>query len=471
MQNPSVLLIQLPPWGVSTFPLGIAYIREYLHSKKVSVSVYDLNIELYNHASDTVKERWSTNEFEFWASGDVVDERIFDIDPIVDRIISVGAQIIGFSTTFASIPFCNVIVDKLRQRTPDLLLCVGGAGPSYEMHRAFYRKDLIDYFLIGEGEKLFYDLVQAVRIDEDSHIKDSCKVWKDKDDDRTECLESRGTIDLDSLPLPTYEGFDPAAYTEKDLLPILISRGCTNACHFCCDWRLKKPFRSRDPQQVIAEVEFLISKYRRRRFEFSDLLINGDLTQLDSLCDLIIQKKLSIVWGGQAAVRRDMRPKLYHKMKQAGCGSLTFGFESFSTPLLKKMNKRFSARDAAYAIKQTKKAGIRIEANLLVGFPGETEGDIDRTIKFLKKNRAYINRINSLNICSIGPGMTIWENSFGFGIRKEVIDDWYAWYTSDRLNTLAIREARHQRIKEFIDTENLGLSWENLRKEESLNKS
>lgn len=461
----NVLLIQSPPWGVSTFPLGIAYIYEYLHARDVPVSVYDLNIELYNEAREETKERWSTNEFEFWASGTCLDSSEFDIGNILDTIRSYDADIIAFSTTFASIPFVNMVIEKLRAGQADCLIVAGGAGPSYEMHRSFYRKDLIDYFIIGEGEELFFRLVQGLSAPIPPAFDESVRKWKDAPDDRVECLEDIDARDPNVFPYPTYDAFDPDAYAEKDLMPIIISRGCPNACHFCCDWRLKKRFRTREPHKVIEEMKYLIKRYERRRFEFSDLLVNGDLKHLERLCDLIIAAELNIVWGGQASVRPDMKAALFQKMKQAGCGSLTFGFESFSDPLLQKMNKRFRARDAAAVIKRAKKSGMRVEANLLVGFPGETEDDIKNTITFIKKNRANLDRINSLNICSVGPGMNVWERSLQFNIFKDEITDWYAWHTADCSNTLSIREKRHQRLKEFIIQERLGLGWENLRKD------
>jgi anaerobic magnesium-protoporphyrin IX monomethyl ester cyclase len=465
----NVLLIQAPPWGITTFPLGIAYVSAYLQAREVPVSVFDLNVEMYAAAGEKIKARWHTNEFEFWSSGAVLERPDFDTEEIAERILAFPADIIGFSTTFASIPFTNVLLEKIRAKRPECVIIIGGAGPSYAMHRSFYRKDLIDYFIIGEGEELFYQLVKRHSTDAGAlhpELDDIFRCWKDEETDRVECLEARASLDLDALPWPTYEGFLPDLYSEKDLLPIIISRGCPNACHFCCDWRLKKTFRVRDPKQVLQEMQYLIERYDRRRFEFSDLLVNGDLKQLETLCDLIISAGLQISWGAQAAVRRDMKGPLLRKMRRAGCGSLTFGFESFSDSLLKKMNKRFTARDATSVIKRVKKSGMLVEANLLIGFPGETEADIVNTIKFLKQYSAFIDRINSLNICSVGPGMSIWEHSLQFNIFKDEIADWYAWHTADCSNTLAIREKRHQRLKEFIEQEGLGLGWENLRRVE-----
>jgi radical SAM superfamily enzyme YgiQ (UPF0313 family) len=463
MNKHKVLLVQVPPWGVTTFPLGISYLGEALVARDIESVLYDLNIVLYNQASETVKEKWSTNAFDFWAGGDVTRENIFSFSAVIEALRSFHADIYAFSTTFASIPFCNRLIEELRACEPGCTIIVGGAGVSYETHRHFFRRDLIDYFCIGEGEVLLPEIVKSIDAPVSPYIAEKCAVWKDNARDRAVCLESKEPCDLNTIVTPTFDGLDKDAYTEKDLLPILVSRGCPNACHFCCDWRLKKPYRSRSAEKVYAEILTLSERFGRTRFEFCDLLMNGDLKVLDRLCTLLIKGPTHIHWGGQVTVRADMPLRLYEKMRKAGCGSLTFGFETFSNALLSKMNKRFRSSDALSSMKAAKKAGMRVEANLLVGFPGEEDADIDATIAFLKKNRMYIDQVNSLNICSIGPGMTLWELALKFNIYKDEITDWYAWHTTDLSNTLKIREARHARIKAFIEEEKLGLSWQNLK--------
>ncbi|MBU1863705.1 MAG: B12-binding domain-containing radical SAM protein [Candidatus Omnitrophica bacterium] len=462
----SVLLVQSPPWGVSTVPLGVAYLSTYLRSKGISVEVLDLNINLYRNAAFDIRERWSTNEFEYWASGDILKDTWFNIETIVQDIVKRDIHVVGFSTTFASIPFLNEIIQILRAAKPDITIIVGGGGPSYRVHRNFFRKDLVDYFIIGEGEVLLYELIKQLWAGHSSFINATCHEWKDEPRDRALCLQGKRATNLDELPFPTFEEFDIEKYIETDLLPIVISRGCINACHFCCDWLLKRPYRVRKPNVIVDEIQWLVSRYGRRRFEFSDLLVNGDLQNFETLCDLLIRRKINIVWGGQATVRSEMTQEHFLKMKEAGCGGLTFGFESFSNSLLKKMNKHFTAADAAGVIRRAKKAGMLVEANFVVGFPGEQESDIDETITFLKENRAFIDRVNSLNICSIGPGMNIWERAEDFGINKDIVNDWYAWHTEDKQNTIEIRIDRHKRLKTFIETEGFGLSWQNIRKNE-----
>jgi len=192
MEKNSCLLIQTPPWGFQTVPLGIAYLSRYLQSKSFPVSVYDLNIEIYNNAHDTLRERWSTNEFEYWSMGGVLADKCIDIDATVDTILNFNAAVLGFSTTFASIPVCNILVERIRARAPHVIIIVGGAGPSYLIHRNFFKKDLIDYFVIGEGEVILFELLKKITKGASSFINEQCiSIWYQNHITRFKLLKSR----------------------------------------------------------------------------------------------------------------------------------------------------------------------------------------------------------------------------------------------------------------------------------------
>jgi radical SAM superfamily enzyme YgiQ (UPF0313 family) len=105
-----------------------------------------------------------------------------------------------------------------------------------------------------------------------------------------------------------------------------------------------------------------------------------------------------------------------------------------------------------------------VEINLIVGFPGETEADIDETIKFIRENAKWIDKINSLNICTIGPGMYIYEYLEEYNIDKSMINDWYAWFNKDMSNTIRVRIERHQKLISVCSELNLKPVWQNVKR-------
>ena len=462
-----ILLVQAPPWGVYAPPLGIAYLVTFLKHHGISSNVFDLNMEVYNCAHKEVKEKWDTQDFDFWASGKAVEQLSGQLEDLANKIISFNTQIIGFSTTFASVSFLNSLLTILKRKLhKNAIILVGGAGPNFSNVRFLFKKDLIDYFIIGEGEYPLLSLLNDIENDKTIQAGSHYSIWKDTPEDYTVCVKAskENGISIDDIPFPTFEEFDLGLYTQNDLLPLISSRGCVRACTFCCDAPLKKPYRSRNPEKVAEEIKHHVTRYNRRRFEFSDLLINGDLNFLDRFCNLLIDRGLDVCWGGQATVRGDMDADLFKKMKKAGCGGLTFGCESFSDRVLKLMRKKMTSQDAKDTFIKAKDAGMQVEINLIVGFPGETDDDIDETIKFIRENAKWIDKINSLNICTIGPGMYIYEHLDEYGIDKSMITDWYAWFTRDISNTIEVRVERHKRLMSVCSELNLNPLWQNIKK-------
>ena len=465
--NNRILLIQAPPWGTYTPPLGIAYLATFLKSFDFCSEIFDLNMELFNGAAREIKEKWDTQDFDFWASGRGIDKFKKRLEDLADRIISFDAAFIGFSTTFASVPFINAILSIIRSKIHDRsVIIVGGAGTNYQETRLLFKEDLIDYFIIGEGEYPLLYLLNNLKEKKGTQAAPGYIIWKDKPQDRAVCLKTSkdNSIDVDNIPFPTFEEFDLSLYSQTDLLPLISSRGCVRSCTFCCDAPLKKPYRCRGANKVAEEIIRHVRTYSRRRFEFSDLLINGDLNFLDKFCSLLIDMDLGICWGGQAAVRKDMALDLFRKMKKAGCGGLTFGCESFSDNVLKLMHKGITANDTKETFVKAKESGMLVEVNLIVGFPGEEEENIEETIKFIRENARWIDKINSLNICTIGPGMYIYDHLEEYNIDKSMITDWYAWYNKDLSNTVENRVERHKKLMSVCAELNLKPLWQNLKR-------
>ncbi len=466
MKN-SMLFIQAPPWGVSAPPLGVAYLSAFLRSSGFDTEILDANIELYHSADAAMRNKWDTQDFEFWASGAALDALHDQCDALIEKIIARNAGIIGFSATFAAVPFINKTLAAVRDRVRnDAIIIIGGAGAHFKEIRSLFKRDLIDYFIIGDGE---YPLACLLTdIGQGNPIRDNAKYlrWKDDPRDYATCLKASGEnpIDIDDIPFPTFDECSLDAYTQTDLIPIISSRGCVRTCTFCCDAPLKQPYRCRSFEKVADEIRYHVKRYNRRRFEFCDLLINGDLRFLDSLCNRLIGMELPVCWGGQATVRSDMDAALFKKMKTAGCGGLTFGCESFSDNVLKLMRKGMTSQAARDTFIKAKDAGMRVEINLIVGFPGETEADLDATILFIKNNARLIDKINSVNICTIGPGIHIYDHLDEYNIDKSMITDWYAWFTRDRSNTIEVRTNRHKKLLAVCSGLHLEPVWQNVKK-------
>ena len=287
-------------------------------------------------------------------------------------------------------------------------------------------------------------------------------VWKDEPHDHTVCVQGPRLQNIDQIPFPTYKGFDMDSYTDNRFVSILGSRGCIRKCSFCNDTVMwGKPFRMRSAENVVGEMEYCVEKHDKQIFKFNDLILNGSISFLNRFSELLIQKRfkarhfndyLPIEWHGQIAVRKDMDFPLFKKMKYAGFTVANIGVESFSNNVLRLMNKGYSSDEAIRFLKHLKEAGIEIQINMIVGFPGETEDDFKENQDYLLKAAPYIDYVGSISTCGIGPGAELYANPEKFNID---IKDHFYWYTKDGKNDICVRIERYKRLLEFLKREKI----------------
>jgi radical SAM superfamily enzyme YgiQ (UPF0313 family) len=71
-------------------------------------------------------------------------------------------------------------------------------------------------------------------------------------------------------------------------------------------------------------------------------------------------------------------------MKKAGCKSLCVGFESGEQKTLNTMSKGITKEKMFRFMADAKRAGILIHGCFMVGFPGETRAQINKTVQLAK---------------------------------------------------------------------------------------
>ena len=224
-----------------------------------------------------------------------------------------------------------------------------------------------------------------------------------------------------------------------------VSRGCVNRCTFCNEYMNWDKYQFRSAVKVAEELAFQSELHPGiRYFWLTGSTINGNMTKLEELCDAIIAKGLKIKWHSQLSFRKEMTVSILLKMKKAGCQYLHYGLESADDYVLNLMNKPFDRKLAHTVLKNTRKAGIRFNINLIAGFPGEETMNFIHNLTFI---RTYLNSniAPSVAACQISKNSSLFKNPAGFGIAE--IHSVH-WRTTDMRNTLAIRQ---QRVK-IIET-------------------
>ncbi|WP_344221597.1 MiaB/RimO family radical SAM methylthiotransferase [Kribbella sancticallisti] len=178
------------------------------------------------------------------------------------------------------------------------------------------------------------------------------------------------------------------------MAPLKLASGCDRRCAFCAIPAFRGAFVSRRPTEVLGEAHWLAENGVREVFLVSENSTSygkdlGDLRLLETLVAEIAEVP------GLTRVRvsylqpAEMRPTLIQAMTSTPGVAPYFdlSFQHASGPLLRRM-RRFGDAERfleliALVRSQAPTAGIR--SNVIVGFPGETEEDVDILCDFLSR--------------------------------------------------------------------------------------
>ena len=449
LSSPSVdgFLVLLPPWGVQFPPLGIASLATYAQANEFNVKIEDKNIDWYDKCGDHFKSWWDPEKLKFWMPGENLEMIINFLTPEIDKFLghikSTNPKLVGFSTNESNLHLSQIIAQKVKKLLPDIKVIFGGPGVAWPLDRAEISPDSIDGFVVGEGEVTFVEILSRIRGQDpinkiDGFILPGSDIQND--------LVPRELIrPLELIPAPEFKDFPLHLYTQKDI-PLLFSRGCIGRCAFCNDYLTTPKFRIKKPETLFEEVQKYKNELGAFEFAFNDLLVNADLKALEGFCDLVIQNDLRLAWTGQAVIDKKMDKTYMDKLAKAGCVSLVFGAESFSTAVLKKMRKRFAPNEAVSVFKAAKSADIDVIVNIIVGFPGEGEKEFEQTLSFIEKNHQLIDRVSALSSCIVVAQSDLEKRPENYNIVLPKPEHWKQWYSSDKKNTYEIRAKRMEKV-------------------------
>ncbi len=174
---------------------------------------------------------------------------------------------------------------------------------------------------------------------------------------------------------------------------INIMFGCNNFCSYCIVPYVRGRERSRTPEDIIREIEMLVEdgvleimllgqnvnsygKTLQQPISFAQLLQR--IEQIEGL------KRIRFMTSHP----KDLSDELIEVMRDSKkiCRHLHLPLQSGSTRILEKMNRRYTKEQyVELALKIRKQIpDISLTTDIIVGFPGETDEDVDDTIDVIK---------------------------------------------------------------------------------------
>ncbi|MBF0167457.1 MAG: B12-binding domain-containing radical SAM protein [Alphaproteobacteria bacterium] len=259
-----------------------------------------------------------------------------------------------------------------RRRKPPFILA---GGPQVTLSTASMelglRSKLFDMVATGEGEETLLEVYSAFA--RDGHVAPGIAGTIAATPSGALLRTPRPLLRLGDLPTPSFAEMHIDAYqTDNNTrsMPLQFSRGCTDQCKFCNEWKFWERYRTDSAEHLVGQIEQLKYDYGANHIIFMDSLLNGVPKRLIEFCELLKKRSVKIEWS--SFMRANMDAKTAKLLKQAGCNSVFVGVESFSDETLELMRKRRNSAHNLQALEAFLEAGICVTAGFVPGFPGDT---------------------------------------------------------------------------------------------------
>ena len=314
----------------------------------------------------------------------IIDCTFINENQVLRKIRALSPKIIGIYSMFSMKNSAIRLAQLLRQECD--LLVAGGPLPT------LYPDDYLgafDVVCIGEGEETMHELVQTWEKRGDlSGVRGICYQNRSETPRRWVKTLPRPPIEnLDGIPFPARDLFDNEAYQDYFLkrlsrkeTSIITTRGCPFDCDFCSRPIFPRSFRSRSAENVVDEL-CDISRLGYDWVWFSDDCFTLNTRRVIEICEGIRSRHLNLNWECLSRVDT-FSLDIADAMRSAGCRRVYFGIESGDDGVLKEMRKEISTDDVRRAVEIAVKTGLEAAGFFIIGYPGENDSTILRTLKF-----------------------------------------------------------------------------------------
>jgi magnesium-protoporphyrin IX monomethyl ester (oxidative) cyclase len=362
-----------------TFPLGLAYLAATLERNGHEPVVID-------SLAGFDKPTESTGDL-FWCGMTEAQ--------LVAETLKVKPDLVGVTCAYTvQYPTTRSLAQAIK-RVTDVPIVIGGAHCS-ALPSQTLAEGCFDYVVIGEGELPL--LAICAHIEEGRSLAGVHGIAYRDAVGHSHKNDKEPMKEVNEVPVPARHLFDmnkyiysPYSHNGSTLrMPyatMITSRGCPLKCSFCSVHTIwGRNNRTRDPQQVVDEIEDLQRGYGIREIHFEDDMLILARQRMIDICREIVARKVDITWTTPNGVYVNaLNEELLTAMKASGCYQLALAVESASESVLRIMRKNVSLKHAREVVKMMRQLEMGVYFFFIIGMPGETESDIVKTVEYAKE--------------------------------------------------------------------------------------
>jgi len=303
----------------------------------------------------------------------------YETEAMTESFENAGYEIVDYSE-FADVYIINTctvtnmgdrksrqIIRRAKEKNPEALVAVVGC-----------------YSQIAPGEVLEIPEVSlVVGTDERSRMVELVEYAMKKEEKLNMVNDIMKVREFEEMPIKSYKSRTRAF--------LKIQEGCDQYCTYCIIPYARGHIRSRKPDSIIAEVKELaengfreivltgihVASYGKDLGNTSLIDIIEKVHEIDGIRRIRMSSVDPNVMTDGFIERLSRLPKI--------CGHFHLSLQSGCDETLKRMNRKYTTGEYRRVVEKLREvfADVAITTDLIVGFPGETEEEFQKTVDFV----------------------------------------------------------------------------------------
>ncbi len=315
----------------------------------------------------------------------VVDGRL-ETEPVRALLAHLDGQAVCLGMTVltgAPIRDALAVTRAIKTLRPAIPIVWGGWHPSLFPEQCL-REQGIDAVVIGQGEATFAEAVERLADGKSLAGVPGCAFRSEEG--LSAINPPRPMRDTNELPAHDYTLAAVEAYFKhkgKRQLDYVSSQGCRFRCSFCADPTLyRRGWYGLSPERVASELAAHQRSYGFEEVSFQDETFFTSPGRVAEIAEAFLKGGLHANWT--ATMRSDQGSRLDDRIlalcKQSGLKRVMIGVESGSPETLLRIRKDISIPQVYDSARKCARHGIGAILNFIVGFPGESDESVARTL-------------------------------------------------------------------------------------------
>ncbi len=290
----------------------------------------------------------------------------------------------------------------IKNNFPKIPVIWGGVHPSINQEQCA-NENFIDYIITGQAEEIFPKVI--------SNLESGSKPEKIIGGEGVRNLDnfypSWGKIDIEKFTFPEEHSVHSKGKLECDkkegekkqniFYYLLTSRGCPYKCTFCSEPLgaiNKNPcgkynWNAHSFDWFKKQVDYIENRLKQKGIKLDGIGLWDDMFWIDMkraylILDFLKSRRIGYLIEARADYLIRNNAALLKKLADTGCIQVFIGAESADQNTLNYLGKGTKFKDYKKILELAEKYHIAVRSSFIVGFPGETDDSVNKTLDFVE---------------------------------------------------------------------------------------